>query len=81
MESVLDFLLNNIELITAWVLSIGAVSALLLKAKKIIKELAEALITLSDALEDDTLTKEEVANIIKEFSDIIAIFKKKEVAK
>ena len=81
MESVLDFLLNNIELITAWVLSIGAVSALLLKAKKIIKELAEALITLSDALEDDTLTKEEVANIIKEFSDIITIFKKKEAAK
>ena len=81
MESVLDFLLNNIELITAWVLSIGAVSALLLKAKKIIKELAEALITLSDAMEDDTLTKEEVNKIIKEFSDIIAIFKKKEVAK
>jgi len=77
MESVLDFLLNNIELISAWVLSIGAVSALLLKAKTIIKELAEALITLSDALEDDTLTKEEVNKIVKEFSDIIAIFKKK----
>ena len=72
-----DFILNNIEIITGFILSLGFVSTLLFKAKKVVKELAEALLVLSSALEDDKLSKDEVAEIIDEFSDIIEVFKKK----
>jgi len=41
-------------------------------SKEIIKETGEALLTISDALDDDTLTKEEIANIRDEWMDVIA---------
>lgn len=39
---------------------------------EIIKETGEALLTISDALDDGTLTKEEIANIRDEWMDVIA---------
>ena len=72
-----DFILNNIGIISGFILGLGVLTPFLLKGKKLIKESAEALLTLSSALEDDKLSKEEVADIINEFSDIIEVFKKK----
>ena len=41
------------------------------KAKTCLKETAEALTTLSEAIEDNDLTKEELQSITKEFQDVI----------
>lgn len=41
------------------------------KAKKALRETAEALVTISDAIDDDKLTREEIIKIKKEFLDII----------
>jgi len=75
MESILDFLLNNLEVITSLVA--GLAGAFWLKGKKAIKELGEAIVTVTKALEDDKLSKEEVLEITKEFKDVIAVFAKK----
>lgn len=77
MESILQFLLDNIEIISSFILGIGALSPFLMKAKKITKELGDILVTISKALEDKKLTKEEIQSIVKEFKDIIEVFKKK----
>ena len=76
MEAVLDFLLNNLEIITS--LLFGLVGIFFLKTKKVLKEVGDVLTTLVDALEDDKLSKEEVREIAKEFMDIIDLFKKKD---
>ena len=77
MESILDFLLDNLEIITS--LIAGLAGAFWLKGKKVIKELGEAIATVTEALEDDKLSKEEVLEITKEFKDVIAAFGKKDV--
>ncbi len=41
------------------------------KTKRLLKELAEALTALSIALEDDNVTKEEVALLAQHFADAI----------
>ncbi len=45
--------------------------------KKAAREIAELFTVLADALEDDSLSSEEYAKLIKEFKDILAVFKKK----
>ena len=45
------------------------------KAKKLLKDTAELLTAISNAVEDDTITKEEIQRIIKEAEDIIADLK------
>lgn len=41
------------------------------KAKKLLKELAEALTYLSSAVEDDKFTREELDKLAEEFGDVI----------
>jgi|GEM_PF-4889372 urease gamma subunit len=45
------------------------------KAKRLLKESAELLTAISNAVEDDEITKEEVREIIKEGKDIIDALK------
>lgn len=44
--------------------------------KKVLKEAAEAMSATSAALEDDRLSKDEVASILKEWSELLAAGKK-----
>lgn len=44
------------------------------RLKSVIKELAEALVVLSSAVEDDKLTRDELKQIVEEFGDVIAEF-------
>ena len=45
-------------------------------AKALLREGAEALKAISDAIEDDQLTKAEIAGILQECSDVVLAFKK-----
>ena len=72
-----SFILNHLELVTGWVLSMGVIATFLVKAKKALKEVIEALQSVLDAIQDDSITKEELQKIAKEFSDIPKVFAKK----
>ena len=75
----MEFILENIELISGFILSLGFVSGWLVKVKGAVKELAELLSTVNKALSDGKLTKDEINLIIKESKDIINLFSKKKV--
>lgn len=45
------------------------------KAKRIMKELAEAMNKTYKALEDDKITKEELKQVIKEWKDVLEIWR------
>ena len=45
------------------------------KAKRIMKELAEAMDKTYKALEDDKVTKEELKQVIKEWKDVLEIWR------
>lgn len=76
MQTILDLLYNNIDTISAFIIGIGVVSFFLLKARGLLRELAEALIAIDEALKDNKITKEEIADIKKEFLDIWESVKK-----
>lgn len=44
------------------------------KAKKTLRELTEAILVTSDALEDDELTREELREIVKEWKDVVEVW-------
>lgn len=75
----MEFILDNIEVISGFILSLGFLSGWLIKVKSAVKELAELLTVVSQALSDGKLTKDEVNLIIKESKDIINLFSKKKV--
>jgi len=45
------------------------------KAKRIMRELAEAMNKTYKALEDDKITKEELKQVIKEWKDVLEIWR------
>ena len=69
---------NVASVIFGLVAGIAAVVPFLLKAKELTKELGELFTTVSEALEDSTLTKSEILVILKEAKDILEVFKKDE---
>ena len=77
METVLNLLLDYIDVISGFILGLGVLAPFILKFKKVAKELGEALTEIGEALEDGKLTKEEALEIWKEIKDIISIFKSK----
>ena len=56
--------------IIAGVLSFGSIMVYLKKSKSFLKETAELLTTLSDAIEDDKITVKEIKAVLKEAKDI-----------
>ena len=66
--------------VVPYVLAIGVVSTIVAKVVKFVKEIADVLLTVVDALEDNAVSKEEVAKIIEESKDVVVavkeIFKK-----
>jgi len=77
METIIELLLEYSGHITAFVFGLGAIAPFVLKGKKLLKEAGELLVKISDALEDNKITKEEIHEIIKEAKDLILIFKAK----
>ena len=63
-----------------YILGIGVVGAVVLKVMNFVKEVAQVLLAVADALEDNTVTKEEIAKIVAESKEVVAaakaIFKK-----
>lgn len=45
------------------------------KAKRTLKELGEVISITNKALEDNKLTKKEITSIVKEWNDVIGIWK------
>jgi len=45
------------------------------KAKQTLKELGEAITTTSEALEDDKLSVAEIKAILKEWNDVVEVWK------
>jgi len=66
------------EVITLIIALIGAIAGAVYfgRFKLLIKELKEAFTVLDMAMEDDKITKEELKKVIKEFLDIVKIFRK-----
>jgi len=76
MESIWNFLLDNIGTISAIVIPLifGAGFLMLKNVANLVKELGEALTALGTALADGKVSKEEVELIVKEVKDVIASF-------
>jgi len=66
------------EIVTLVIALIGVIAGTIYfgKFKTLIKELKEAFTVLDLAMEDDKITKEESKKVVKEFLDIVKIFKK-----
>jgi len=67
---------NLIEIISGFILGLAVLAPILLKLKKILKEVGELMVVLSKGLEDGKLTMDEIKEISKEAKDILGIFKK-----
>lgn len=65
-----DILLQNLPQILTAVLAIGIVWKYLGKVLVILKEISEALVAITTALADKTITKDEMDTIVKEMKDI-----------
>ena len=76
MDKFLEFLWNNIELISGWVLSIAVISTFWKKALATLKEGAELIMAIVNANADGKLTAEELKEIEKEYKDVVEVFKK-----
>lgn len=68
--------MDILQTVTAFILGLGIVLPFFLKAKSIIKEVADLLITLSKSLEDNSISTEEVKAIVKDANELLGVFKK-----
>lgn len=66
------------EVVTLVIALIGVLAGAIYfgKFKTLVKELKEAFTVLDFAMADDKITKEELKKVVKEFLDIVKIFKK-----
>jgi len=65
-----------IEIVSGFILGIAIITPFLLKAKAILKEVGELMVELSEAIEDKKITKDEIAEIVDEATDVLGLFKK-----
>ena len=75
MEQIIKLLMENIGNISAFILGIGVVGAVVAKIVLITKELAELLNTVSLALADKKISNDEIAKILKEGKDVVTTIK------
>ncbi len=71
----MDWLLDNISLISGFILSIGIIAFYGNKILAVLKETAELLQVTANAFANAKLTKEEIAAIIKEAKEVVAAIK------
>ena len=75
MEQIIKLLMENIGNISAFILGIEVVGAVVAKIVLITKELAELLNTVSLALADKKISNDEIAKILKEGKDVVTTIK------
>lgn len=64
------------ELLTVLFMSVSVFFGVLYyKTKKTLREVAEAIAITSDALQDDELTKEELSEIVKEWQQVVEVWR------
>lgn len=68
--------MDIVQAVTGFILGIGVVVPFFLKAKGIIKEVADLLITLSKSLEDNSISTEEIKEIVNDANELLGVFKK-----
>ena len=68
MESYFQIVLGVLGVV---IVTLATIWARWAKAKRLLTEMAEALNCLSTAIADDDVTKEELENLTKEFTDVI----------
>ena len=65
-----DAIITLVSAVATFVVGLLAGYSKYKKAKKILKELSEALVVTYEALKDDKITEEEVKQILKEYEDV-----------
>lgn len=70
-----EFIMNNLGGITGALAVFGAVAFYIGALRNLLKQVAELINEVVEALDDNQITKEEVAQITKEFNDVIAAIK------
>ena len=68
--------LNLIYSAIPYVLGISVIAGFLTLVLNLLKEVSDVLVAVVNALEDKQLTKEEVANIVKEAKEVVEAAKK-----
>jgi len=68
---------NLIEAIGGFVLGLAILTPILLRARKVLKEVGELMLELSTALEDGKITVVEIKTIVSQAKDVLGVFGKK----
>lgn len=68
-------LMDNLGSITSFVVSITAVGYIWTNARKVLTQAGELIAVVVDAMQDNSLTAEEVKRIIKEGGDVVGAVK------
>lgn len=68
--------MDIVQAVSGFIVGLGIILPFFLKAKGIIKEVSDLLITLSSALEDNSISTEEIKLIVKDANELLGIFKK-----
>jgi hypothetical protein len=68
--------MDILQVVSGFVLGLAFIAPFFLKAKGIIKEVADLLITLSKSLEDNSISTDEVKQIVSDANELLGVFKK-----
>ena len=69
--------MDILQVVTAFVLGLGVILPFFLKAKSILKEVTDLMVTLSKSLEDNSISTEEVKQIVSDVNELLGVFKAK----
>lgn len=72
---IMQVLTDNLGTITGFLLSVGVIAAFWVKVKAVLKEVNELIAVVIDAMEDNSLTDDEVKAIIAAANDVPAALK------
>lgn len=68
--------MDIVQVVTGFVLGIAFIAPFYLKAKAIVKEVTDLMVTVSASLEDNSISMEEVKQIVKDANELLGVFKK-----
>ena len=75
METILNWLQENVATISGYILGIGIVWTVISKVGNLAKEVGELLMVFAEAIADKKISNDEIAKIVKEAKDIPAAIK------
>ena len=71
MDFIWNYIQGNLDVILTFVIGIAAVWAVVSKASIVLKETGELFVVFAAALADGKITKEEIAQVVKEGKDVV----------